>query len=434
MPFCALFSLILRETHYLVIVLIRLIKESLIFAVISLTVNKLRTFLSLLGITIGIFAIILVYSIVDSLEKNIRDSVSQLGDNVVYVQKWPWGGGGEYAWWKYLNRPVPLSKESDLLRKRSQYAENIAFGTSLGGATAKRNGMDAGGVEVLGITYEYNQIWDFDLKEGRYFTENEMNGGKSYCIIGANIEEGLFPGGESALGEQISIRGQKLTVIGVFEKVGESLVGQSYDKMVLVPFKFVRTVVNTDKNDGNLIMVSAKEGISLAQLKDELTGLMRSIRRLRPGADDNFALNDPSLISNQLDGLFGVLGLVGTVIGGFSILVGGFGIANIMFVSVRERTNEIGIQKALGAKNFVVLIQFLTESIVLCLLGGAAGLFLVYLGALAAAKAFDFDIFLSTRNIIVGLGLSGVIGLLSGFIPAWMASRLDPVEAIRMQA
>lgn len=434
MPFCALFSLILRETHYLVIVLIRLIKESLIFAVISLTVNKLRTFLSLLGITIGIFAIILVYSIVDSLEKNIRDSVSQLGDNVVYVQKWPWGGGGEYAWWKYLNRPVPLSKESDLLRKRSQYAENVAFGTSLGGATAKRNGMDAGGVEVLGITYEYNQIWDFDLKEGRYFTENEMNGGKSYCIIGANIEEGLFPGGESALGEQISIRGQKLTVIGVFEKVGESLVGQSYDKMVLVPFKFVRTVVNTDKNDGNLIMVSAKEGISLAQLKDELTGLMRSIRRLRPGADDNFALNDPSLISNQLDGLFGVLGLVGTVIGGFSILVGGFGIANIMFVSVRERTNEIGIQKALGAKNFVVLIQFLTESIVLCLLGGAAGLFLVYLGALAAAKAFDFDIFLSTRNIIVGLGLSGVIGLLSGFIPAWMASRLDPVEAIRMQA
>lgn len=416
------------------IVLLRLIKESLLFAVISLTVNKLRTFLSLLGITIGIFAIILVYSIVDSLEKNIRDSVSQLGDNVVYVQKWPWGGGGEYPWWKYLNRPVPLSKESDLLRKRSQYAENIAFGTSLGGANAKRNGLDAGGVEVLGVTFEYNQIWDFELQEGRYFTETEMYGGKPYGIIGANIAEGLFSGGESPIGQQITIRGQKLIVIGVFEKVGESLVGQSYDKMVLVPFKFVRTVVNTDRNDGNLIMVSAKEGITLAQLKDELTGLMRSIRRLRPGADDNFALNDPSLISNQLDGLFGVLGLVGTVIGGFSILVGGFGIANIMFVSVRERTNEIGIQKALGAKNFVILIQFLTESIVLCLVGGAAGLLLVYLGALAAAKAFDFDIFLSTKNIVVGLGLSGVIGLLSGFIPAWMASRLDPVEAIRMQA
>ena len=416
------------------IVLLRLIKESLLFAVISLTVNKLRTFLSLLGITIGIFAIILVYSIVDSLEKNIRDSVSQLGDNVVYVQKWPWGGGGEYPWWKYLNRPVPLSKESDLLRKRSQYAENIAFGTSLGGASAKRNGLDAGGVEVLGVTFEYNQIWDFELQQGRYFTETEMFGGKPFAIIGADIAEGLFPGGESPIGEQISIRGQKLNVIGVFEKVGESLVGQSYDKMVLVPFKFVRTVVNTDRNDGNLIMVSAKEGITLAQLKDELTGLLRSIRRLRPGADDNFALNDPSLISNQLDGLFGVLGLVGTVIGGFSILVGGFGIANIMFVSVRERTNEIGIQKALGAKNFVVLIQFLTESIVLCLVGGAAGLFLVYLGALAAAKAFDFDIFLSAKNIFVGLGLSGVIGLLSGFIPAWMASRLDPVEAIRMQA
>ena len=376
------------ETYYQVIVLLRLIKESLLFAVISLTVNKLRTLLSLLGITIGIFAIILVYSIVDSLEKNIRDSVSQLGDNVVYVQKWPWGGGGEYAWWKYLNRPVPLSKESNLLRKRSQLAENIAFGTSLGGATAKRNSMYAGGVEVLGITYEYNQIWDFELESDRYLTENEMNGGKQYCIIGANLKDGLFTTGENPIGQQISIRGQKLIVIGVFEKVGESLVGQSYDNMVLVPFKFVRTVVNTDRNDGNLIMVSAKEGISLAQLKDELTGIMRSIRRLRPGADDNFALNDPSLISNQLDGLFGVLGLVGTVIGGFSILVGGFGIANIMFVSVRERTNEIGIQKALGAKNFTVLIQFLTESIVLCLIGGAAGLFLVYVGAFAAARIF----------------------------------------------
>lgn len=415
------------------IVFIRLIKESLLFAVISLTVNKLRTLLSLLGITIGIFAIILVYSIVDSLEKNIRDSVSQLGDDVVYVQKWPWGGGGEYPWWKYLNRPVPLSKEADLLRKRSQFAENIAFGTSLGGVTAKRAGFDAGGVEVLGVTFEYNQIWDFELSDGRYFTENEMTGGKPYAIVGADIAEGLFLPGERPIGGEITIRGQKLIVIGVFEKVGESLVGQSYDKMVLVPFKFVRTVVNTDRNDGNLIMVSAKDGVALGQLKDELTGIMRSIRRLRPGADDDFALNDPSLISNQLDQLFGVLGMVGTVIGGFSILVGGFGIANIMFVSVRERTNEIGIQKALGAKNFIVLVQFLTESIVLCLVGGAAGLLLVYFGAYAAAKIFEFEIFLSTGNIIVGLALSASIGLISGFIPAWMASRLNPVDAIRMQ-
>jgi len=432
--FCLLFSLILREIIRPLLVLFRLIRESLLFALISLTVNKLRTFLSLLGITIGIFAIILVYSIVDSLEKNIRDSVSQLGDNVVYVQKWPWGGGGEYAWWKYLNRPVPISKESTLLRKRSQFAQNIAFGTSLGGATAKRESRNAGGLNVMGVTFEYNRIWDFELMAGRYFTEGEMTGGKPYCIIGYDISEGLFLPGENPIGQKISIRGQKLTIIGVFEKVGESLVGQSYDKMVLVPFKFMRTVVNTDRNDNNLIMVSAKDGVTVGQLKDELTGLMRSIRRLRPEADDNFALNDPSLISNQLDSLFGVLGLVGTIIGGFSILVGGFGIANIMFVSVRERTNEIGIQKALGAKNFIILLQFLTESIVLCLVGGAAGLFLVYMGAYAAARIFEFDIFLSTQNMVVGLGLSATIGLLSGFIPAWMASRLDPVEAIRMQA
>lgn len=412
----------------------RLLRESFIFAFISLTANKLRTLLSLLGITIGIFAIILVYSIVDSLEKNIRDSVSQFGDQVVYVQKWPWSGGADFAWWKYLNRPVPLNSEADIIRRRSQYAEHVAFGSSLGGATVTRASNSATGAEVLGTTFDYNKIWTFELAQGRYFTESEMNAGRPYCIIGADIAEGLFLPGEEVIGQRITISGQKLNVIGVFEKVGESLVGQSYDKMVIVPFKKVRTVVNTDRNESNVIMASAKEGITVAQLKDELTGIMRSVRRLRPGADDNFALNDPSLISNQLDSLFGAVGIMGTIIGMFSILVGGFGIANIMFVSVRERTNEIGIQKALGAKNFIILSQFLTESVVLCLLGGVAGLVLVALGAYIAAVAFEFDIFLSMGNVVLGLLLSAGIGLISGLIPAWMAARLNPVDAIRMQA
>lgn len=413
---------------------IRLIKESLVYALVSLAVNKLRTLLSLLGITIGIFAIILVYSIVDSLEKNIRDSVAQLGDNVIYVQKWPWGGGGEYPWWKYLNRPVPLASEAVLVKKRSQYAQNVAFASSVGSTYAKRNGLNAEGISVMGATYEYGDIWEFELSAGRYFTELEMSSGRPYAIIGADVAEGLFLPGEDPIGQRIAIKGIKVVVIGVFEKVGESIVGQSYDKMALVPFSFVRTLINTDRNDGNIIMVSAKPDVTIAQMKDELTGIMRSVRRLRPGADDDFALNDPSLISNQLDSLFGVLGMVGTVIGGFSILVGGFGIANIMFVSVRERTNEIGIQKALGAKNYVVLVQYLSESVFLCLVGGIAGLLLVWLGAYAAAKAFDFEIFLSSGNVILGMGMSAVIGLISGFIPAWMASRLNPVDAIRMQA
>ncbi|MGD2003404.1 MAG: ABC transporter permease, partial [Flavobacteriales bacterium] len=343
-------------------------------------------------------------------------------------------GGADFAWWKYLNRPVPLNSEADIIRRRSQYAEHVAFGSSLGGATVTRASNSATGAEVLGTTYDYNKIWTFELAQGRYFTESEMNAGRPYCIIGADIAEGLFLPGEEVIGQRITISGQKLNVIGVFEKVGESLVGQSYDKMVIVPFKKVRTVVNTDRNESNVIMASAKEGKTVAQLKDELTGIMRSVRRLRPGADDNFALNDPSLISNQLDSLFGALGIMGTIIGMFSILVGGFGIANIMFVSVRERTNEIGIQKALGAKNFIILSQFLTESVVLCLLGGVAGLVLVALGAYIAAVAFEFDIFLSAGNVVLGLLLSAGIGLISGLIPAWMAARLNPVDAIRMQA
>lgn len=412
----------------------KLLKESLVFAVISLATNKLRTVLSLLGITIGIFAIILVYSIVDSLERNIRDSVSQFGDNVVYVQKWPWGGGVDYAWWKYLNRPVPLLKEAELLERRSQYADYVSFGSSIEDATVQRESKNASGVNVLGTTFDYNNIWNFELSQGRYFTESEMNSGRPYCIIGASIADGLFDSGEEVLGQSITISGQRLTVIGVFERVGESLIGQSYDKMVVLPFEKVRAVVNTDRNESNMIMVSAKPGVSLDQLKDELTGIMRSIRRLRPGADDNFALNDPSLVSNQLDSLFGALGIMGTIIGLFSILVGGFGIANIMFVSVRERTNEIGIQKALGAKNFVILTQFLTESIVLCLIGGLAGLVLVWVVTIILTASVDFNIALDLHNILVGLVLSAGIGLISGFIPAWMAARLNPVDAIRMQA
>ena len=211
------------------------------------------------------------------------------------------------------------------------------------------------------------------------------------------------------------------------------MVGQCYDNMVVVPFMKVLMVVNNDRIVSNVIMASAKQGITIAQLKDELTGIMRSIRRLRPGADDNFALNDPSLISNQLDSLFRALGIMGTIIGMFSILVGGF-IANIMFVSVRERTNEIGIQKALGAKDFIILSQFLTESVVLCLLGGVTGLMFVALGAYISATVFDFEIFLSLGNIVLGLLMSAGIGLVSGLIPAWMAARLNPVDAIRMQA
>ncbi len=403
--------------------------ESFKFAMHALRGNRLRTFLSLLGITIGIFAIILVYSVVDSLEKNIRNSVESLGDNILYVQKWPFGGGGDFPWWKYLNRPEPLPKDAEALAVQATKVAEIVYVFGTAGTVSYRNNT-VENVRVVAGTHGFASLWNFSLSDGRYFTEAESNGGKPYCIIGATVAEGLFPN-QNPIGKRIKVTGRKVTVIGIFDRVGKSLVGQNYDEMVHVPVAYLQRVLNPMNTQGNAIMLKAKPGVSLAELKDETRGNLRAIHRLKPKIEDDFSLNEISMLSQGLDSVFSVLGIAGTVIGGFSILVGGFGIANIMFVSVKERTAEIGIQKALGAKNSFILIQFLIESILLCLVGGVVGLILVFGATYFAAKAFEFEIYLSIGNTMLGIGLSIIIGLISGFIPAWSASRMEPVDAIR---
>ena len=409
--------------------IIRLILESFSFAIHALSVNKLRTFLSLLGISIGIFAIIAVYTIVDSLEANIRNSVQSLGGDVIYVQKWSWGGGGEYPWWKYLQRPEPSYNDFRELEDRLRSADALVFGMTMSG-TAKHANNSVEQVGVLGATHDYNKIWDFDLVEGRYFSEIESNSGPNLAIIGSDIAEGLFAGGY-AEGKKFTVLGKKFTVIGVFERVGKGLIGGNIDELILIPAAAMRKMVNPNRLNGNMVMCKAKPSVGMDVFKDELRVAMRSIRRLKPKTDDDFSLNEISLISNQLDQLFKVLGMVGTVIGGFSILVGGFGIANIMFVSVSERKNQIGIQKALGAKNYFILLQFLFESVVLSLFGGIIGLLFVIVGVFIASDLLEFEFIITSGNVITRVIISVIIGLISGTIPAMMASKLDPVEAIR---
>jgi putative ABC transport system permease protein len=403
--------------------------ESVRSAVHALSVNKLRAVLSLFGISIGIFSIILVYTVVDSLEANIRKSVESLGNNVVYVQKWGWGGGGEYPWWKYLQRPEPSYDDFKKLQQRFDKAEAVVFGTSMN-AVAKHGSNSVEDIGVLGATHDYYRVWEFELSEGRYFTELESVSGPNVAIIGADIAEGLFVS-TRAEGKSISLLGRKYTVIGVFERVGKSLVGEDMDELVLIPAASMRKLVNPDRQQGNMIMVKAKPSIPMDEFKSELKGVMRTIRRLKPKVDDDFSLNEISLIAQGLDQMFGVLGMAGTVIGVFSVLVGGFGIANIMFVSVKERTNQIGIQKALGARSSFILWQFLSESVLLSILGGLVGLMVVLLAVPFLSNWMGFDIFMSAGNIINGIGISTVVGLISGTIPAIMAARLDPVEAIR---
>lgn len=412
-------------------ILLKILQESFRFAIQALVGNKLRTLLSLLGVTIGIFAIISVFAVVDSLERNIRTSVESLGENVVFVNKWPWARGGDYPWWKYYQRPLPTIQELTSLEQRLEMAEAVAFVAGAGNKTAKHQSNDVEGIGVAAVSHGYQDVYGFELSSGRYFSIQESATGKPVAIIGDNIAQSLFEG-ENPLGKSIKFMGQKATVIGVFEKAGDSVIGSSDDDNIVLPVKFARNFIRLNSESTNpMFMVKAKQGVSNEQLKDDLTRVMRSVRRLPPKADDNFALNETSIISKGIDMIFSVIDLAGIIIGGFSLLVGGFGIANIMFVSVKERTNIIGIQKAIGAKNHFILLQFLFEAILLCLIGGILGISVVYAGTLIAAYYIEFDIALSVSNVLTGLWVSVLIGIISGMIPAIAASKLDPVEAIR---
>ncbi len=405
--------------------------ESINFAVIALNANKVRAILSTLGITIGIFCIIMVLTLVNSLEKNVQQSVESLGKDVVFVDKWPWIFTENYQWWKYMNRPNPKLDELKHIHESSLLSEASAMVVTMGNITVKYQSNSIQGVNILAVSQEYNQIKTLEFTEGRYFTETESLHGTDVCIIGSQIAETLFPG-LITFERPILIKGRKYRVIGVLKKEGESMLGGSMDNQLILPVKSVASYIriNSDRMNAQ-IQVKAIPSSSVDQVEEELRGIMRAKRKLKPGQEENFALNKTTLIAEPIKQLFGVITFAGWIIGGFSMIVGGFGIANIMFVSVKERTNQIGIQKALGAKNYFVLTEFLAEAVLLCLAGGTIGLLLVAGLSYIATNLLDFKVYMSTGNIITGLMVSVIIGLVSGFIPAYTASQLNPIDAIR---
>ena len=409
--------------------ILRLIRESYLFAVQSLLANKLQTTLSLLGITIGIFSVITVFTLIDSLEYKIKSSINSLGDEIIYIQKWPWIFG-DFPWWKYYQRPEPSLKDMEIIKRKVKGVNSVVFYSSV------RRSIQYGdqrieNATILGGSYEYDEVFNFEIEEGRYFSANEAASGKAVTIIGADIADALFSQVEP-IGRKIKIFGKKLQVIGVFKKEGETMFSQSHDNRVVVPVNFARNVINLRSGRVNpAIAVIPEEGMSKDLLKDNIRSVLRAAHRLKPAQDDDFSLNEISTISNGFDGIFKTIGLAGWFIGGLSLLVGGFGIANIMFVTVRERTSQIGIQKAIGAKNFFILFQFLFESVFLSLFGGFVGILIVSFGVLIARVGFDFELVMSFSNIILGILVSLIIGLAAGLIPAFMASKMSPVEAMR---
>jgi putative ABC transport system permease protein len=408
-------------------VYLKLIGESFVFAFQAIIVNKVRTLLSLLGIAIGIFSVISVLTIFDSMEIAIRKSIDQLGDNVLFVQKWPWAGGNDYPWWKYWKRPEADLDDLREIQRRSVAAESSAFMFEVR-RTIKYKNNSIKDVSVLSVSHDFEKVLPIDLQDGRYFTPMESISGNNVVIIGAEIAQNLFSG-LPAIGKEIKVFGSKVEVIGVVKKEGEDLFGNSSDNQVIIPVNFARNYVD-EEEVGTTILVRAKPQVSNDELTDELVGIMRSVRKLKPSVEDNFAINETSIITSQFDAFFNVIAIVGWIVGGFSLLVGGFGIANIMFVSVKERTSQIGIQMALGAKKYFILFQFLFEAIFLSLFGGIVGLLIVYILVLLSQN-FPFTLHLTFLNILIGISVSLTIGLIAGIVPSYMASRLDPVEAMR---
>ena len=412
----------------------RIIYESSVQALQSLKGNKMRTFLSLLGIVIGIFCIIAVKSAVDSLQDNIVSSFNELGSDVLYIEKQPWNEDPGQNWWKYARRPNPSFSDYERIKKRSILADEVSFSIFTGGKTAKFKSNSVTNTFVMGSTFESNKIQNVDIEKGRYFTPTEYHNGANKIVLGHVMANYLF-GAVEPIGKSIKLFGQKFQVIGVLKKEGESLVNiMNFDEVCWIGYNSLKKFINVKDNNryvGRSLSVKAKKGVKLPDLKDELTGVIRSKRKLKPFEDNNFSINQLSMITDMLDSVFRVLNIAGFWIGFFALLVGMFSVANIMFVSVKERTNIIGIKKALGAKGSVILLEFLVESVILCIIGGIIGLVTVYLTLLLLSSVTPFDMQLSVFNTASGVGISIAVGIIAGIIPAFQASKMNPVDAIR---
>ncbi|RYD56078.1 MAG: ABC transporter permease [Sphingobacteriales bacterium] len=411
---------------------VQVILTSIAQAFLELRANKLRTFLSLLGITIGIFCIIAVLTVLDSMKNNIRTEMSSLGSDVLYVGRWPWmDEGGEYKWWEFWRRPSMTIRE---LRAVETQVPTVAFATLCfqNSNTVKHLDQELESVRGYAVTSHFDKIQNIEMARGRYLSPSELDGGANAVVLGDEVHKELFPGSTDPLGKTVSFLGRQFRVVGVMKRVGQNMAGFNFDEGVIYPYMMAASVMDVQSlNTDPMLLVKAGTGNNIEEVKYEVEGALRRVRKVRPGQGNDFAINQLSQVSERLDIMFASINLIGSVIGGFSLIVGAFGIANIMFVTVKERTKVIGLKKAIGARPGVILTEFLVEAVTLCIAGGIIGIIIVLLLSLLLTYALDFPVTLSLQNFAIGIGISAVVGILAGFIPARSASKLDPVVAIR---
>jgi putative ABC transport system permease protein len=410
--------------------MIAIISSSMKMAFQELAKNKLRTFLSLFGVTIGIFCIIGVLATVGSLEQNIQSEIKSLGTNTIYIDKWEYNGGPDFPWWKYVNRPSPRYIEIDQIKSRTPTAKYVAMEINTTADVEVGDNL-LKEIRLYGVTDHFSNIQPLDVAEGRGLTESEYDDGANTVLLGSEVAEKLFGTSERALGKTITMRGKKGIVAGVLKKQGAQMIGGwQFDQSIILPYQFARTLMD-ERTADPVILVQGNDNINSKVLQDDLRGAMRGIRKLSPTQEDNFALNDVNDFSDALSSAFVSINIGGWAIGALSFIVGIFGVANIMFVTVKERTSQIGLKKAIGAKSGVILSEFLAESAFLCIIGGVIGLLLVFILTKVVTAFFDFPISLSPGIILMALAICIIAGIVAGIIPASQAARMDPVVAIR---
>lgn len=407
----------------------RLFVESFTQAWQALVTNRLRTLLSLLGVMIGIFMITAVFAVSDSLEENLKGIFSSVRSDVLFLEKMPWTFSAGYPWWKYAVRRDPTLEDAELLADRLPSARSVAFqsGTM---TTMERGSSSFEGARLAAVTLNYPDAIEVNLEEGRFFSDREVQAGMPVAVIGMDIAERLFPQG-GALGEACRLEGRQVRIIGILAREGASIVGDGFDNVAFIPVTFGRQLVNF-KSLKSSILIRAREGVDLEWLKGEVVAAYRPVRRLHPRDENDFAVNEVDMLTAFIDTIFGQLEYGVWFIGAFAILIGCFSVANIMFVSVKERTPLIGVQKALGAKRSFILAQFLTEAVSLCIIGALLALGAVGLLVLAVNLASDgFALVFGPDRFLLGLGIAVLSGVIAGLAPALQAARMDPVEAMR---
>lgn len=393
--------------------------------------NKLRTFLSLFGITVGIFCIISVLAVINSMERAVKDNLNSIAKGTVFIGKWENGGGPDYPWWKYVKRPEVTIAEMDMVQKKLIYNSSIAFFANMSGPV-EYGGDLVSNINYYGVSAEFQAQQALQAAAGRNIEKHEYESGATVMMIGYTVAENLFGKPEAAVGKIVKLSKDRPAVVaGLLPKKGSSIFeAWDYDNSIIMPYQLLSQMVPL-KNAGPTIMVQSTGAVPVVALKEELRGVMRSVRKLSPGQENNFSLNDIDSFSATLDPIITGMNLGGWFIAGLSLVVGMFGVANIMFVTVRERTSQIGLKKALGAKRNIILSEFLLESAFLCIMGGVIGLVLVYILTKIVSGAIGFDVSISLSIFTVAITICVVTGILAGIIPAITASRMDPVVAIR---